>query len=88
MGLTWGPDREHRPTVPELENGLAAQLMDALDPRCRRTDLYESRSVARGAIRRLRRERGLWPYAFWRPWQCRRIGCDWWHAGPKGSRAR
>lgn len=87
MGLGWGDDPEPRMALTEVEGALAASVIDAINPRCARTDLYETRSEARGAIRRRRRERGLWRHLFWRPWQCRRIGCDWWHIGPKGNRA-
>lgn len=90
MCLSW--DDPETPAVSEVEKVLAVHLLDAGGRRCRRTDLYETRNVARGAIRRRRRERGLWRHLLWRhllwrPWQCRRPGCCYWHIGPKGNRA-
>lgn len=83
MGLTWGDDPITTPRRPE--HAATQRLMEALDPRCRRLDQYETRA---DAVEAICHEQSLWRRLAWRPWQCGRIGCDSFHIGPKGNRAR
>lgn len=83
MVLSWGDDPVRAPRPPG--HAATQRLLDAIAPECRRLDQYETRADAVDAICH---EQSLFARLVWRPWQCGRIGCDWWHVGPRGNRAR